>query len=258
MSEAIKSITVVGARGQMGGMFVQACSDAGLDVTTLDKPLADADISGRVAGRDVVLLSVPITAMDEVLEAIVPCLDPKTILTDVCSVKVQPVKKMLNAYSGPVVGTHPLFGPVIPKGFVPKVAVVPGRGDCEDRLSDMLQKIGFQPFATTADEHDKAMAYVQGLNFSTTVAFLASMREIPEVEKFITPSLQRRLDSARKMLTQDRELFETISEANPYTQETVRRFRAMLSVAAGGDLDLLAQRAGWWWRETETDNCKET
>ncbi len=239
-------------------MFVRACENAGLDAATLDRPLAQADIAGKVAGRDLILLSVPITAMNEVLEAVVPHLDPETILADVCSVKVQPLRKMLDAYSGPVVGTHPLFGPMIPEGFVPRVAVVPGRGRDEGRLCSMLKKIGFQPFMTTADEHDKAMAYVQGLNFTTTVAFLAAMRQVKDVEKFMTPSLQRRLDSAQKMLTQDRELFETISEANPYTQETVRRFRAMLSIAAGGDLDLLAQRAGWWWRDSETDNRKET
>ena len=33
------------------------------------------------------------------------------ILCDVCSVKVNPLAQMLEAYDGPVVGTHPLFGP---------------------------------------------------------------------------------------------------------------------------------------------------
>ncbi len=53
------------------------------------------------------------------------------------------------------------------------------------------------------------------------------------------------------MLTQDTELFEIISEANPYLQETNRKFMSYLGLAAGGELDLLADRAQWWWRDNE-------
>jgi prephenate dehydrogenase len=50
------------------------------------------------------------------------------------------------------------------------------------------------------------------------------------------------------MLTEDTDLFETISESNPHLQETVRQFTSFLNIAAGGDLDLLAEHARWWWR----------
>jgi prephenate dehydrogenase len=74
------------------------------------------------------------------------------------------------------------------------------------------------------------------------------MRQIRNIDKFLTPSFQRRLDSAHKMLTEDTDLFETISESNPHLQETVRQFTSFLNIAAGGDLDLLAEHARWWWR----------
>jgi prephenate dehydrogenase len=38
-------------------------------------------------------------------------------------------------------------------------------------------------------------------------------------------------------------------DANPYTQDSVRAYRAMLNIAAGGDIELLCERADWWWHD---------
>jgi len=247
----IHKIAIVGAKGQMGGLFTQAFSDQGCDVAPLDRPLTDDAVSGALDGCDMLLLCIPVTAMGSVLDIILPHLSAPTILCDVGSVKVQPMKAMLAKYDGPVVGTHPLFGPVIPEGFTPRVAVMPGRESDETaarKVCSLFNACGYVCFDSTAEEHDRSMAFVQGLNFTSTVAFLAAARDVDGIENFITPSFQRRLDSARKMMTQDMELFEVISEANPFLQEVNRKFMSYLSVAAGGDLDLLADRAQWWWR----------
>lgn len=247
----VKRIAIVGARGQMGALFVRAFHKAGYAVSTLDRPYGDEAIAAALAGADLVVISVPVTATRAVAERLAPFMPQGAILCDVCSVKVNPLQAMLDAYSGPVVGTHPLFGPVIPEGFDPRVAVTPGRGDgAPEAVTDVFARAGFSPFASTAEEHDRAMAVVQGLNFITTTAYLAAARQTPGIENFRTPSFERRLEAARKMLTQDRELFQLISEDNPFLQETVRQFTAYLDLAAGGDLDLLSARASWWWRDT--------
>ncbi len=248
-------VAIVGARGQMGALFVRALHKAGLTVATLDRPYTDAALRDGLAKAQLVILSVPVPAMRAVAEQIAPFLEPGAILADVCSVKVRPLEQMLSAYKGPVVGTHPLFGPVIPEGFTPRVAITPGRsfpndeGGAAEAVARVFASAGFETFASTAEEHDRAMACVQGLNFITTVAYLAAARQTPGIENFLTPSFERRLEAARKMLTQDRELFQLISEDNPFLQETVRQFTAYLDLAAGGDLDLLSARASWWWRD---------
>lgn len=247
----ITSIAIVGASGQMGNLFSRDFAALGCSVTPIDRPLADDAVRAALAGCDLLLLCVPVTAMDAVLDRVVPHLAPPTILCDVGSVKVLPMKAMLDRYDGPVVGTHPLFGPVIPEGFEPRVAVVPGREtdrEAAEAVSALFAACGYTCFDSTAEEHDRAMAIVQGLNFTSTVAFLAAARDVDSIENYVTPSFRRRLDSAHKMLTMDTELFEIISEANPFLQETNRKFMSYLSLAAGGDLDLLAERAQWWWR----------
>lgn len=254
----IRQVAIVGARGQMGALFVRAFREAGCAVAELNRPYADEAARLAVSGAELVVLSVPVTAMGDVARTVAPCMDAGAILCDVCSVKVNPLRAMLEAYSGPVVGTHPLFGPVIPEGFEPRVAVTPGReitvadgdGDAAGAVARLFARAGFSPFSSTAEEHDKAMSVVQGLNFITTVSYLAAARQTPGIEKFLTPSFERRLEAARKMLTKDRELFQLIAEDNPFMQETVRQFTAYLDIAAGGDLDLLSARASWWWRDT--------
>ena len=250
-STAIHRVAIVGASGQMGGLFFKDFTTLGCAVTPLDRPYSDEGVAEALTDCDLLILSVPVTAMDDVLETMMPHVQPTTILCDVGSVKVQPMKAMLDRYDGPVVGTHPLFGPVIPDGFEPRIAVVPGRHQDRNaaaRVSALFTDCGYACFDTTAEEHDRAMALIQGLNFTSTVAFLAAAREVDNIENFVTPSFKRRLDSARKMLTMDTQLFEIISEANPFLQETNRKFMAYLGLAAGGDLELLANRAQWWWR----------
>ena len=250
----LRKIAIVGTTGQMGGLFARELSRTGRTVTELNRPYDDAMFAEALADCDIIFLSVPVTAMDVVLKSVTPHIKPPTILADFGSVKTLPIRCMLEVYDGPVVGTHPLFGPVIPKGFEPKVAVVPARESDREHaalVSRLMRDCGYGAFLATAEEHDRAMAHVQGLNFTSTVAFLAAMRDVDNIENYVTPSFQRRLDAAKKMLTQDTELFEIISGANPYLHETTRQFRSYLSVAAGGDIDLLAERARWWWRNEQ-------
>ncbi|WP_147822545.1 prephenate dehydrogenase/arogenate dehydrogenase family protein [Salidesulfovibrio onnuriiensis] len=254
-----KSIAIVGARGQMGGLFTERFGALGCAVRPLDRPFDGEKVREAVSACDLLLLCVPVTAMDHVLDLTVPHLRKDAVLADVGSVKELPLRAMLRACKGPVVGTHPLFGPVIPEGFTPRVAVVPGReSDTEaaNRVARLFDAAGFHSFLTTAGEHDKAVAFIQGLNFTTTAAFLAAAGRVEGIENYVTPSFNRRLDAARKMLTTDSELFGTISDANPYLQETARQFMSLFSLAAGGELDLLASLAQWWWRnDTQQEGC---
>jgi prephenate dehydrogenase len=244
---SIGTIGIIGARGRMGTLFAGRAVAAGRGVVGLDQPLEPEGLA-RLGECGLVLLCVPVPALGEVLAAVTAHLTPGTILSDVCSVKTLPMRRMRRAWNGPVVGTHPLFGPVIPDGFEPRVAVTPAQGDDPAPVLELLEDMGFVPFLSSAEEHDRAVAYVQGLNFIGTVAHLAAMRQVEGIENYLTPSFQRRLDSAHKMLVEDANLFETISESNPQLQETVRQFTGFLNIAAGGDLDLLAERARWWWR----------
>jgi prephenate dehydrogenase len=232
----------------MGAMLLQRLRAAGISASGADQPLADAELEGLCAAANLVLLCVPIAAMPEALRALSPHLNGRQVLADIASVKVRPMAHMQEAYNGPVVGTHPLFGPEPPAD--PRVAVCPGAQAGEDDLrlvEELFTRIGCATFRTTAQEHDNAAAYIQGLNFVTSAAYFATLAEHPEYLPFLTPSFQRRKEAARTMLTEDGPLFEALFEANPASQDAVRSYRAFLNLAAGGDLSLLRERAAGWW-----------
>ncbi len=247
----IDSVAIVGASGRMGGLYAAHCRAAGVSVAGLDKPLQPGNIAVALENAQAVILSVPAQALDPVLDLLEPSLTNQHIVADVTSVKVWPMQRMLARHAGPVVGCHPLFGPEPPEE--PRVAVIPGRKQDEpaaQAMDELHRRLGFVPFRTSAEAHDKAMGLIQGLNFATTAAYLAALSQQPELKDFLTPSFQRRLDAARSMCTDDAELFTTLFEANPYSQDAVRLFRNYLQAAASGDVAILVELAKRWWPQT--------
>lgn len=77
--------------------------EEGLEQVTLDE----------AAGKELVILAVPINQMPSVLKAIAPKVQPGSLICDTCSVKEQPLQWMSNILPQHVsiLGTHPLFGP---------------------------------------------------------------------------------------------------------------------------------------------------
>ncbi|MDZ7761235.1 MAG: prephenate dehydrogenase/arogenate dehydrogenase family protein [Desulfovermiculus sp.] len=246
-------VILIGAQGGMGRLLSRQMYSRGITVFCFDRPLVPEEAAFDLARSDLVLLAVPIEAMPDVLRGICPFVPHSTVLADICSVKERPLELMLSSHNGPVVGTHPLFGPQLESLTELKVAVVPGRDyQACIRMHAFLHHLGFAPFDTTAKTHDQAMAKIQSLNFVTTISYLASVAQDQEIMDFITPSFQRRLQAAQKMLTQDGTLFQTLFEANPYSQDAVRHFRRYLNLAAAGELDLLQEMAAWWWSDTQS------
>ena len=242
----------------MGSMLCRAWEKAGHKVLAYD-PHAEGKLAGSkvtelgpaCAEAEAVILCVPIVAMDTVLGGLVPHLDGKQVLADIASVKVAPLRQMQAAYQGPVVGTHPLFGHE-PQADELSVCVCPGE-KAEERHAGLIEQLfadmGCTSFRRSAWEHDKALAAIQGLNFITNVAYFAALAHHEEYLPFLTPSFRRRRKASETMLTRDAELFEAIFEANPLSQEMVRHFSSFLQVAAGGDINVLVERAKWWFGE---------
>ena len=246
---------IIGARGRMGAMLHARAGAAGLCAAGVDAPLTPEVLAPACAGADMALLCVPAAVFGDVTARVCPHLPPTAVLADITSVKEQPMAQMAHAWPGAVVGTHPLFGPAPHAGEDLPVAVVPGSnaaGEHTAMVEAFFTALGCRVFAATARQHDLAMAKIQNMNFITSVAYFALLAGQDDLLPFITPSFRRRQNAARKMLTEDARLFTGLFEANQHSHEAVRQYRRMLNLAAAGDIDLLCQRAQWWWKEEET------
>ena len=243
---------IVGSTGRMGAMLLGRARAAGLTVEGVDVPLTPEILGPACAGADVAIICVPAAVFKEVIAAVCPHLPSTAVLTDITSVKEIPLQQMEAAWAGPVVGTHPLFGPQPDPEADQPVAIVPGANAGQEHVelaSGFFTALGCRVFCSTAEKHDKAMARIQNMNFITSLAYFALLAGQDDLLPFVTPSFLRRQNAARKMLTEDARMFAGLFEANPYSYEAVRQYRQMLNLAAAGDIDLLCQRARWWWQD---------
>lgn len=251
-SHTLGKTVIVGSQGRMGAMLVKRAAVAGLVVEGVDVPLTPEKLASACDGALMAVICVPAAVFDDVVSAVCPHLPPNAVLTDITSVKEQPLRQMERVWPGPVVGTHPLFGPCPePEADLP-VAITPGHHAKPEHLGTVesfFTALGCRTFLTTAEKHDKAMARIQNMNFISNLAYFSLLAGQDDLLPFLTPSFRRRQNSARKMLTEDARLFAGLFEANAHSHEAVRQFRQMLNLAAAGDIDLLCERAGWWWPE---------
>lgn len=248
------NICIVGANGRMGTMFCQAFKPHVKNVYALNlrpnhSELLPADIQRSVPEAHIVMLSVPADVLAQTVQAIAPYLKAGALLTDVTSVKMLPMQHMEEIYPGPVIGTHPLFGPMdvnIEKGILfsdgnlMENAVVLTRGANAGPkhlkyLEELFKHINCNTFIANAEEHDKAVATIQALNFLSSLAYFATAAALPNLQKYVTPSFKRRLLAAEKFLHEDAELFTTIARNSPPLKEVLQEYIATLSSLA--DLD---------------------
>ena len=246
-------IVIVGSRGRMGAMLLQRFSEKGYDASGIDIPYSE---EGLAACRDAraILLCIPADAIAKTVERLLPYMDEGTILADITSVKELPMQAMERLWHGPVVGTHPLFGPVQAPGLELRTTICPGIAASEADtafIEHLYQSIGCITFRATPEEHDIAEAKIQGMNFITSAVYFALTSGDPSLLPYVTPSFLRRMNSTEKQLMEDGPLFTWLFEANPHSQSMVRQFRNMLSLAAAGDIELILSKAQWWWQDTQ-------
>lgn len=245
---------IIGSRGRMGSMLMAEAGRNRLSVAGCDLPLTEAKLKQACEPADAVILSIPARHLEETIKLLAPLLAPGTILSDITSVKEKPMQLMQKYWHGPVVGTHPLFGPRFDPQDRRSVAITPGeKADYESiqKIHGFFRRLGCETFETTPEQHDLAMAKIQNMNFITNLAYFALMADQQDLLPFLTPSFERRKKAAAKMLTEDAEMFSGLFEANPHSHEAVRQYRRMLNVAASGDIDLLCKKAQWWWQDRE-------
>ncbi len=245
-----KNITIIGNKGRMGAFFTRKLQGLGLNVCGVDVPMQDAELAKNCASADLALLCVPAAALDDVLTKLCPHLQDHCILADITSVKVQALQSMQKHWQGPIVGTHPLFGSTPPRGGDFAVAIVPtasAQSEHVELVENIFISLGCRTFQSTAEKHDKAMAAIQNLNFITSLAYFAALAGDEDLLPFLTPSFKRRQDAAQKMLTEDSEMFGGLFRANPYSHEYLRKYQDFLTTIEHGDVEILRQRAAWWW-----------
>ncbi|TWB07573.1 prephenate dehydrogenase [Gluconacetobacter diazotrophicus] len=196
-----------------------------------DIPMAgvEAGSLAQAASCPIVILAVPVTALEETVRAIRPYLVRHALVVDVGSVKVVPARIMCQELPDHVriVATHPLFGPQSARDGIAghRIAVCPLRGTRAGRLVAFLRRtLGLRVILTTPDAHDRDAATAQGLTH-LLARVLVGMEPLPA--RITTRSFEH-LRAAAGMVRHDApEVYHAIAHLNPYSSAVRDRFFAI-------------------------------
>lgn len=224
-----KNITVIGGAGKLGSLFVRVLTQLGHNVSvfeTQDWPNAEA----LLTNQDCVIVSVPINLTLSLIEKVAQIISPDTVLADLTSIKVKPLQAMLSAHAGPVIGLHPMFGPDVADIEDQVIAYSEGRNTraCQWLLDD-LSILNPTLYPVSAENHDKAMAFIQVMrHFSTFVYGVHLKDEDPCLRELIamsSPIYRLELAMIGRLFAQDSQLYADIIFSNPDNFELLKRFQ---------------------------------
>jgi prephenate dehydrogenase len=173
-------VAIIGGSGKMGRWFARHLLAEGDEVVISGRTESKVMEARRELGvdtassveavkdADVILLSVPIEAFEDIVVELAPHIQPEQVVVDVTSVKVMPVAAMhRHLKTRLVLGTHPLFGPGA-KGITGQNFVVTPTNNEEEALAekvrDYLETRGARVSLMTPEEHDDKMAVILGLS----------------------------------------------------------------------------------------------
>lgn len=208
--------------------FAVHAHDPKRDLRALELPagVRVADLA-TAASRDVVVLAMPVQQLGAAVEAVRPHLKPGALVLDVCSVKVKPSRLLLSLPGHvDIVGTHPLFGPQSGKDGIRglRIVVTPLRGErAGDVVRFLESKLGLRAILTTPEQHDRQMAYVQGLTHLVSRVIVAM--DLPDLDQ-ATPTFELLLRMVETVRYDSDELFRAICTDNPFVEEVKAKFFA--------------------------------
>jgi len=236
---------IIGGTGQMGRFFAEVFEGAGLEVIVSGREtaLTNRDVAEMA---DLVMVSVPIRATVGVILEIAPLLTRDQIFCDLTSLKVEPVRAML-ASRAEVIGLHPMFGPGAVSLRGQTIVAIPAR--CApttlERLLSIFRDQGAAITLTTAEDHDRMMAVIQGLTHFGALAKAEAIRrtgtDVDETLSFTSPIYRIEMGLAGRLLAQDAGLYGDMLLMNPAVPEMLATFaeavRTLREIVESGDSD---------------------
>ena len=189
--------------------------------------ISEATTFEEVLSASLIVLCVPISAMEDTCKRMATYLQEGQIVVDTCSVKKRPIEWMLAHLpeSVQILGTHPLFGPDSGKEGVAglKIALSPARIEQEvyHTIQQYLQKLQLVTIEVTPEDHDQQIAKSQAV-FHLIAQVMKQLKWTSHAISTPGPEAFDRL--VRTVQHDTDQLFRDIERENPFAAEWRQRF----------------------------------
>ena len=174
-----------------------------------------------VQNSDIIIISVPISSTEPVIEELAPFMKEGSLMLDVTSVKEGPSNKMKECLSEGVeyIPTHPVFGPRTTslKGQI--IVLTPiEKGKWYPKVYKFLEDKGMRIVETTAAHHDEMMGIVQVLthfSYISTASAIEKLKvDIKDTENYESPIYNLMIDTIARIVSQNPYLTYSIQHEN--------------------------------------------
>lgn len=222
--------------GRFGRLTVRHLSsdfDVVVYTRSADKRDDIAQAGGRLVSleeacaRKIIIVCVPISAMEQTLGQIAGLVPADAIVADVCSVKEYPVTWMRQQLpeSVDILATHPMFGPDSAANSLAghKIVLCPERISSRryEKIRSWLEEKKLNIIETTPAEHDRKIA----LSLSLTHFIGRTLARFGAKPLDIDTEGYKRLLHILEVVNNDTwQLFEDMHRFNPYAREKRQAF----------------------------------
>ena len=234
VNPSMKRIVIIGGNGLLGQRFVEMFKLSGYDVDILGRSNWDqAEAICSKAG--LVIVGSPIDVTTSVIKQL-NFLPKDCILTDITSVKDEPLTEMLAVHEGPVVGLHPMFGPDI-SSFAKQVIVYCDGRDPEKYqwLIDQMKIWGAHLYNVAAPTHDQSMTLIQALRHFTSFVYGVHLQEVDadlgQLLDLSSPIYRLELAMVGRLFAQEPALYADIIMSQKNNLTMIKRYHQHFSDA---------------------------
>ncbi len=173
---------------------------------------------------DFILLGYPAGSIEELIKEITSYIRPWATVFDICSVKTPAIKAMQELLPADcnIITIHPIFWPQSGKNGIKGLKCMVSnirseKGVYQDMKNFLWETLGLQIFEMTPEEHDREMAYVQGI--SHFIGRALKHISIPDAP-LATKSYEHMRELSELVWYDSEDLFLSIQKDNPFVAET--------------------------------------
>lgn len=227
-TDSPRRILFVGGEGGMGSLYKKVADQSGHKTYSIDKGNW-YELEEIAPELDLAIVTVPINITTQVIERLSNKLSSKTVLADFTSNKTEPLRAMLEAHSGPVVGLHPMHGPDVPNLSKQLMVFCDGRDpEASGWFKEQCKLWGMRVVEADPENHDHVMNLVQGLRHFVALLHGSFMKDFDlnphQMLEYSSPVYRAELMMTGRIFAQDAELYADIVFANKDRRELLVSF----------------------------------
>ena len=216
----LKNISIIGGAGKMGKWIFDLLTNVGHKVNIIDPSLNNGLTIKDTKTSDVVIVSVPISAVNDILNELDDICKKDALIFDIASLK-SPIVKTLKrmAKIRKICSIHPMFGPSARSMYNRNLIICDcGNSEAVSEAKILFDNKGANIRLMDLDSHDDYMSYVLGLSHAVNIAFFTVLERsgysFDDMCSVASTTFIKNMETNRSVASEDPRLYYDIQHLN--------------------------------------------